>query len=170
MGNVSITYSTLYWISGVLLTTAVIFVGAAKVVCSRYDPKQFWHLIEKYKVRNSSYTIKKTNCLRHLNPIFLADNQHDHRSVAGGRYNQIRSTRWSRHHQLHELHHRGRLLIQKIHNGTSRLATGNVRFHGLRTNGSGWSGHCLSAKAGETRFGTPLQAGICWQAHPRNEV
>lgn len=48
---VFLSYASLYWISSVILTTSTIFIGGAKVVTHRYNPRQFWHLIERYRVR-----------------------------------------------------------------------------------------------------------------------
>ncbi|KAJ8919720.1 hypothetical protein NQ315_006248 [Exocentrus adspersus] len=52
LGDVSLSYTSLYWISNVLLIYAVIFSGTARVVCRRFDPEHFWRLIDKYKVTN----------------------------------------------------------------------------------------------------------------------
>ncbi|KAJ8939528.1 hypothetical protein NQ314_011095, partial [Rhamnusium bicolor] len=50
VGTVLLSYASLYWISSVISTTGIIFAGAAKVICKRFDAKQLWHLFEKYKI------------------------------------------------------------------------------------------------------------------------
>lgn len=46
----TLSYASLYWISSALLLTNCIFSGTCRIVCSQYDPKLIWRLIDKYKV------------------------------------------------------------------------------------------------------------------------
>lgn len=48
--SVTLLYSSLYWISAILFFTAAVLSGTSRVVCSAFDPKQFWQILDKYKV------------------------------------------------------------------------------------------------------------------------
>ncbi|CAH1973805.1 unnamed protein product [Acanthoscelides obtectus] len=49
-GNVMLSYATLYWISTVIILTTMTYIGGARVICSKFNPKQTWLLIEKYQI------------------------------------------------------------------------------------------------------------------------
>nr|CAI5853440.1 unnamed protein product [Callosobruchus analis] len=49
-GGIILSYATLYWISTVLILTVMTYTGGARVVCSKFDPRQTWFLLEKYQI------------------------------------------------------------------------------------------------------------------------
>ncbi|XP_074034975.1 luciferin 4-monooxygenase [Leptinotarsa decemlineata] len=50
IGNVQLSYSSLYWISSVIFLSVVICTGGVKVVCQHFNPEELWFHIEKYKI------------------------------------------------------------------------------------------------------------------------
>ncbi|VEN41288.1 unnamed protein product [Callosobruchus maculatus] len=49
-GSVVLSYATLYWVSTVVILTIMTFIGGARVICSKFDPRQTWSLLEKYQL------------------------------------------------------------------------------------------------------------------------
>ncbi|KAF2893286.1 hypothetical protein ILUMI_12887 [Ignelater luminosus] len=48
--NVFLAFSSLYWISSILILTSSILTGGCRVIAPKYDPSTVWNLLEKYKV------------------------------------------------------------------------------------------------------------------------
>ncbi|VEN42268.1 unnamed protein product, partial [Callosobruchus maculatus] len=52
-GSVILSYATLYWVSTVLILTVMTYTGGARVICSKFDPRQTWSLLEKYQLQST---------------------------------------------------------------------------------------------------------------------
>ncbi|KAL1517920.1 hypothetical protein ABEB36_001619 [Hypothenemus hampei] len=48
--QVVLSHSSFYWISAAVFLTCTVVAGSARVICQKFDPKQIWTLLEKYKV------------------------------------------------------------------------------------------------------------------------
>ncbi|KAJ8947578.1 hypothetical protein NQ318_010090 [Aromia moschata] len=48
--GVNLVYTTFYWISALWFFIESVIRGDARVVCSKFDPYELWHIIEKYKI------------------------------------------------------------------------------------------------------------------------
>ncbi|XP_017775777.1 PREDICTED: luciferin 4-monooxygenase-like [Nicrophorus vespilloides] len=48
--DVSLAFTSLYWISVTILMTTIIIQGKARLVCKRFDSKQIWYDINEFKV------------------------------------------------------------------------------------------------------------------------
>lgn len=88
-----LSFTTLYWISGVVISLASYYYGFKRLTCYKFDPETIWGLVGKYNVK--ILPMSYYHCMEALDTLKVPQPNLNHLVILGGPISQTKQKQYA---------------------------------------------------------------------------